>query len=94
MAAPPPYDAAIIHEFAARLYRQADSLAYTYAIVGGLIGLLPTYAVSRSGAVALVVAAVLGSIGFSLGRAAGFKLRLQAQTALCQAQIEANTRRG
>jgi hypothetical protein len=94
MAAVPAYDATIINEFAARLYRQADALANTYAFIGALIGFLIAYVIVRQALPALMVAAILGAMGFVIGRAAGFKLRLQAQTALCQAQIEANTRRG
>ena len=37
-------------------------------------------------------ALVLGLIAFSLGQQKAFALRLQAQVALCQVQIEANTR--
>ena len=94
MGTVPPYDATIIHEFAARLYRQADALANTYAVIGALIGFLAIYAIARQPLPALVVAAIFGAIGFAVGRAAGFRLRPQAHTALCQAQIEANTRRG
>lgn len=35
---------------------------------------------------------LFGAIGAAVGRARGFDLRLQAQLALCQLQIEVNTR--
>ena len=41
-----------------------------------------------------VPAALLGIIGLGQGLERGFVLRLQAQTALCQMQIERNTRAG
>jgi len=41
----------------------------------------------------LIGAVLFGLIGFLAGRERAFLLRLQAQTALCQAKIEENTRR-
>ena len=99
------YDPAIIQKFADNLYNEARQITIggtlvgviTGAVVGFAIGnsigpgdpaMLPTY--QGSGAAAFGV--ILGLIGFALGRAYGFRLRLQAQLALCQMRIEANTR--
>jgi hypothetical protein len=44
--------------------------------------------------IACLIGAVLcGLVGFLAGRERAFLLRLQAQTALCQAKIEENTRK-
>ena len=40
----------------------------------------------------LICAFIGGMMGAALGRTKGFSLKLQAQTALCQVQIERNTR--
>jgi len=37
---------------------------------------------------------LFGWVGWEIGQRWAFHLRLQAQQALCQVQIEANTRRG
>ena len=42
---------------------------------------------------AVLAGAVCGAIGYSLAKRRIFTLKLQAQTALCQVQIERNTRR-
>ena len=49
-------------------------------------------AVAVTLALTIVGAAVFGLLGFSGGRDRAFRLRLQAQTALCQVKIEENTR--
>lgn len=86
------YDAAVIQRFADALYRQAGSILVTYALIGGLLGLVAGGLLSGS-VTAVLGGAVCGAIGASIGRQRGFTLRLQAQTALCQVQIERNTRR-
>lgn len=96
------YDPAVIKEFAERLYRRANGLAIGYAIRGFIltaaVGLL-AFSLSGgrlSGAEVIFIggiAGVLGAgVGWSIGRERGFKLRLEAQQALCQLAIEANTR--
>ncbi len=85
------YDEKIIQEFADGLYQQADSVAGMYALVGAVIGGGPGFFVH--GIIGLLAGVVLlGGLGYVLGRDRGFALKLQAQTALCQAQIERNTR--
>ena len=94
------YDPGIIAEFADRLYAQARSIIVTSTLLGALIGVFPGAAMALSShdstpgfLMALLGALILGPLGFAIGRARAFSLRLQAQTALCQAQIEVNTRR-
>lgn len=91
------YDPKVIVQFANRLYNQASSLAVLYAlgfgglgaIVGGIVGL-------RLGGAPLVVAVVTGGgasvLGYAYGWEKAFKLRLEAQRALCALQTEINTR--
>ncbi len=93
------YDSKVLYEFADRLYRRAAWIAWGYTFLGALLGLFGGGAVaeavgSRDGMITagVVVAILFATIGYSVGREKGFALRLQAQTALCQAQIEANTR--
>lgn len=93
------YDAQVIVTFADDLYRQAGSIAATYAVLGVLIGLVLGAVVGNSvvpdgGALigAALGALLLGALAFKIGQQRAFALRLQAQVALCQVQIEANTR--
>lgn len=91
------YDPSVIRKFAARLYARARSVMITYTFVGGVIGAMPavwfTSTYFGSWEAGLLVGAVLGgAMGYALGVEKAFRLKLQAQTALCQVQIEANTR--
>lgn len=84
------YDASIIREFAQSLYNQAESTVLIYTIGGIVIGVGLGYLIST---VALLIGAVIiGGIGYMIGQARAFQLKLQAQVALCQVQIEENTR--
>jgi len=97
------YDEKIIETFAEELYREADSLlkkstvkwAFTGivagAIGGGAMGNWVEPSAALVGAVFVGVAA--GAMGYSVAKRRLFSLKLQAQTALCQAQIERNTRK-
>lgn len=97
------YDEKVIEQFAEQLYSEAASLVkstttkWTFlGLLGGLIGGAamenwngPTYA-----AIGAVLGGVLcGAIGYNTSTRRVFSLKLQAQTALCQAQIERNTRK-
>jgi hypothetical protein len=99
MTAQVQYDPQIIHQFASGLYRQANSIIATHTLLGGVLGaLVGTGAglVTNEATMAVIGAVVLGllggALGLSIGRQKSFSLKLQAQTALCQMQIEANTR--
>lgn len=98
MAAPVQYDPNVIQGFAEALYQRASSLVVSYALLGAVggaaIGFIGGMQVEGGMAVmaALVGGAVGAFIGYSLAAPRAFMLRLQAQQALCQMQIEANTR--
>lgn len=92
------YDAQIIVVFAESLYRQASTIVATYTVLGVLAGgfggaVLATAIHSDSRLIGVGIGAlVVGIVGYSIGQQKAFGLRLQAQVALCQVQIEANTR--
>jgi hypothetical protein len=97
------YDSGIIEKYAARLYRQARVAIVLYALMMGVVGVFGSasafgggLSAFRSGSPKLVVPIAGGVLGILLGTAIGiaraFTLRLQAQVALCQVQIEKNTR--
>jgi hypothetical protein len=99
------YDASIIQEFALQLYRRAKSIVITSTALGAIVGavggaFLGNGALSNVNADPMVNIAVgaifgaliVGAMGLSAGRARAFALKLQAQVALCQTQIERNTR--
>lgn len=90
------YDPSIIQAFAEGLYARARSIAWTAALAGAALGLgagAVVGSVTNLGVVVAGVACVSGGVfGYYIGRDRAFALRLQAQTALCQLQIEANTR--
>ena len=93
------YDADVIVTFAARLYKQAGSIVAAYTLLGALLGLLlggtAAAALQRDDlmvAFAIIGALIGGAVGYVRGQERAFTLRLQAQTALCQVQIEENTR--
>jgi hypothetical protein len=102
------YDPRIIKAHATNLYMAAERLVRNAAILGGVIGILVGFVVGFGlGSLtenndirffAAIFGAAGGTIGLSLfaaelakGRA--FQLKLQAQLAMCQVQIEENTRR-
>jgi hypothetical protein len=94
------YDPQIIQKFADRLYRRARTVTVIttilFILIGGSAGLVanvPFGGDEPSIIGASVGAVFLGAIGFVLGREGAFRLKLQAQTALCQIKIEENTRR-
>ncbi len=93
------YQPEIIQTFANRLYARAAVTTVTSALLGILIGLvvtphlfqvLPSFIVLRCPE--WVVPVILGLMGLGQGLERASVLKLQAQTALCQLQIEVNTR--
>jgi hypothetical protein len=93
------YDSRVIIEFAGRLYSQAKNIVVTYTVAGvvifGAVGALVAAATENTeeGLIAAATLAFIGgAIGYTRGQERGFTLKLQAQTALCQLQIEQNTR--
>lgn len=92
------YDPAIIQAHAQRLYLTAKTIVATYAILGVLSGASLGYigavaaGIKDEAPAVMVAAALMGTIAFMVGRWKSFALRLEAQLALCQLQIETNTR--
>jgi hypothetical protein len=92
------YEPQVIVEFADRLLTRAASITALYGLFGLLLagpgGILIGAATNTSPEVIGGLGAVVGlAMGVVIGREKGFLLRLQAQQALCQVQIEFNTRR-
>ena len=89
------YDADVIREFAAGLYKRANSIVWTstilFALVAASIG-----GITASQQFAFFSGMIMGTIGALVGASYGqgkaFQFKLQAQTALAQVQIEMNTR--
>ncbi|MFY0582542.1 hypothetical protein ACN28S_57100 [Cystobacter fuscus] len=91
------YDPKIIAQHAEALYRRASRIVFTSAIMGLIVGAGALGVASNkspSNTVLTLVGALLGAlIGISIGRGRAFVYQLQAQQALCQVEIESNTRR-
>ena len=97
------YDEKIIETFADELYKEAASivmkmtLKWTFfgvlagAIGGGAMGKWEDSSYTLFGAV--LAGTLAGFVAYSAAKRLVFTLKLQAQTALCQAQIEKNTRK-
>lgn len=91
------YDPQVIHEFAERLYQRAAGLLIQYVGLAGLVGAAFGYigggiSGAGNGIGALFGFGVFGAIGYAMATEKASALKLQAQTALCQARIEENTR--
>lgn len=91
------YDAGIVNDFAARLYKQAKFIIFTSTFIGLLVGAIVAAGgamsvhMGSSGIVLIIGTVIGGVLGFSRGQERAFKLKLEAQIALCQVQIEKNT---
>ena len=94
------YDVALIQSLANRLYSQSRIVVVKYTVIGAVLlslifyfaasiannsGLTPT----KSLGVGLLIGVVLG---FMLGQRKSYQFKMEAQLALCQVQIERNTR--
>lgn len=85
------YDENIIKRFAQNLYDQANLTVILFTASGVLLGGGGGSLVLEQ--VGMIVGAVIfGFIGYLIGQTRAFQLKLQAQVALCQVQIEQNTR--
>ncbi|MBZ4418885.1 hypothetical protein [Myxococcus sp. RHSTA-1-4] len=92
------YDANIIREHAAALYSRAARIVFMTGFIGCVFGAIAGGALGASSGgsrgVFMLLGALFGTlVGVTIGRGRAFVLQLQAQTALCQVAIEANTRR-
>ena len=98
------FDPTVIQTFASRLYRRANTIVVTSTVIGVILGVLagiglaiavssqmpgtrPDFVLSAG-----IAALIAGALGFIRGLERSFHLKLEAQLALCQLQIEANTR--
>lgn len=87
------YNPELIQKLADKLYSQAN----TSIVLGTLIGLLAGagfgFSASEGAGAGIGIGVVIGGIlGYLIGQSRAFSLRVQAQMALCQRQIELNTR--
>lgn len=93
------YDARVICRFADMLYDKASWIVFLHAVAGCVVGAMAGYLLGGGFRLEPVIAAVIGGVvgvivGILLGEARAFWYRLTAQIALCQVEIEKNTRRG
>ncbi len=93
---PVQYDGAALRRFAAALYSDAWLVTAGQTLLGSIAGGFLGWVAGRAlGGVLLVsaVGALVGGIaGYLVGSATALFLRAAAQLALCQVQIEENTR--
>lgn len=99
----PNYDPRVIERFAENLYRKASAFVAGSVVVGAALGsafgavpltsLAAGWPIPQSfGFATLLLGGLLGAvIGYVIGDARSFGYRLQAQSALCQVQLERNT---
>ena len=90
------YDPNVIQKFADRLYQQANTTVAIYTTIGFVLGAVAGGSVQVSHEFLVIAmgigALIFGIIGLNLGTSRALTLRMQAQSALCQRQIEHNTR--
>lgn len=84
------YDASIIKGYAGALYRWAQVALVVHTVGWAMLGAAPLL-LGETRFVVFTIPA-LASIGYMVGSLKAASLRLEAQVALCQVQIEANTR--
>ncbi len=94
------FDPAIMEQFAQQLLRKADSVRVGSAVVGGVVGVIfgavpltPLASVWPIPAIFGFATILLGAlagvlVGYVVGEGRAFRLRVQAQTALFQVDIE------
>ncbi|HTI71839.1 MAG TPA: hypothetical protein VMF06_17820 [Candidatus Limnocylindria bacterium] len=92
------YDPEVIQRFADRLYARSAGVILVSTLLGGIIGFVvdPFIQQALPGNLSVnvpqwVSGLVFAVLGFLQGTERAFLLKLQAQTALCQMQIEQNT---
>ena len=94
------YDPEAIQRFADKLYSRAVGVVGVSTFLGVIIGFVVAPYVLQSLPASMAVAIpawaspiCFGVLGLVQGLERAFVLKIQAQTALCQMQIERNTRR-
>lgn len=87
------YDPAIIQKLADKLYASAATIVFVCTVIFGLGGAAAGYAYGGRDEKFAVVGGLVGAVlGYLIGQWRAFYIRVLAQTALCQKQIEENTR--
>lgn len=86
------YDPSVIREYAEHLYQRAALITRAFASMGFLVGLTFNSFIDFGTIVDLLVLILITGFGYFIGSNRGAELKLQAQIALCQVQIEENTR--
>jgi uncharacterized protein YacL len=92
------YDSKVIQEHADKLYAQTRSVVASQFFIGLFMGLLAALIISNHlthefNSIIVSIGVLIGGVmGYGSGHNKAFELRLQAQMALCQAQIEENTK--
>lgn len=61
------YDSAIIYQFAAKLYKQANGIIATYTVLGVLVGGVGLYIPTSNGTFGLIGAVLVGAVGYFIG---------------------------
>ena len=97
----PNYDPKIIQDHADELYAQAEKAplltAYAAGMIGFVVGLGTGMGIDVGIGAGAIVGIVLGAgaatIGYQVGRSQGTRMRVAAQTALCQVAIEQSIQR-
>jgi len=85
------YDARLVQEYAHRLHRSATQLVVTYAFGGALTGASLGFIV-RDLQPTILATMLVAVIGYLVGRDKALRLKLEAQLALCQVEIEQHAR--
>jgi hypothetical protein len=98
------FDPSVIESFARKLYFHAGLMVMWYGFLGFVSGCaaagmlyyyLPAPIAHQYGGTASLATVILFvAIGCVIGNSKAFDLRFRAQSALCQLQIERNTRAG
>ena len=90
------YDPKVIQKFAEKLYSQANSVVFTHGFLGAILGGVAGGVVGKFASFGLgftlFLAVVACLMGVAVGVSKSFTLRLRAQEAHYDMQIEWNTR--
>lgn len=90
------YDPKIIQDHADQLYAQAEKAPFLTAYAAGLVGLVIGLGtgmgleIGTTGGVVfgVVLAGLAGGVGYAVGKSQAVRIRVAAQTTLCQVAIE------
>jgi hypothetical protein len=95
------YDPKIIQDHADQLYQQAEKAPFLTAYAAGLVGLVIGLGTGMGleigligGAIfGVVLAGLAGAVGYAVGKSQAVRIRVVAQTSLCQVAIEQAVRK-